>query len=229
MKLFFRAIGVTGVLFFWICAARADNRFAEIEQFLQEQDRLGAVTNALLVQRKGVQQFQHYGADFGAGTPGQLYSVSKSILAIGIVAAAEQSLLKLDDSICNWIDGSYNPDLCPVRVLDLLTMSSGLDWQESLSEVSLSSDATELMFGRGSLDTVSFVLSRKLTRVPGSVFNYSTGDITLLSAVLQKVTNGKVREFFQRNVFAKIGIAANLGGGSGGKCDRGSVALFDCP
>ncbi len=210
MKRFFRAVGVTAALFFSISVARADNLSAAIEQFLQEQDRLGAVTNALLVQRGGVQQFQYYGAEFGAGTPGQLYSVSKSILALGIVAAAEQSLLKLDDSICRWIEVPDNPDLCSVRLLDLLTMSSGLDWQESPSEISLSSDATELMYGRGSLDTLSFVSSRKVVQVPGSVFNYSSGDSTLLSAVLQKVTNGKVREFFQRAVFSKIGIMSPI-------------------
>ena len=210
MKLFFRAVGVTAALLLWISAARAESRSAEIEQFLQEQDRLGAVTNALLVQRKGVQQFQYYGRDFSAGTPGQLYSVSKSVLALGIVAAAEQSLLKLDDSICKWIEVSDDSDMCAVRVIDLLTMSSGLDWQESLSEISLSSDATELMYGRGSLDSLRFVLSRKLIQVPGSVFNYSSGDSTLLSAVLQRVTNGKVREFFQRTVFAKIGIAGPI-------------------
>jgi CubicO group peptidase (beta-lactamase class C family) len=208
VKQFLRAVCVKAVLFLCISAAFADSRSAEIQQFLLEQNRLGAVTNALLVQRGGVEQFQYYGADFAAGTPGQLYSVSKSVLALGIVAAAEQSLLSLDDSICKWIRISDNPDLCDIRVSHLLTMSSGLDWQESLSGISLSSDATELMYGCGSLDTVNFVLSRKLASVPGSVFNYSSGDSTLLSAVLQKVTNGNVREFFQKTVFSRIGITS---------------------
>lgn len=82
-----------------------------------------------------------------------------------------------------------------------------MNWDEILSDISLTSDATTMMHGSGSLDTLRFALSRKLVRAPGTVFNDSTGDSTVLSAILQKVTDGQIRNFFQRNIFAKIGLA----------------------
>jgi CubicO group peptidase (beta-lactamase class C family) len=223
MKSRFQTTVLMGCSVFCGAVALGDDRPAAIEPFLRVQDQMGAVTHAVLVQRDGSTVFEHYGPDFGPGTPGQLYSVSKSVLALGVVAAVERSLLQLGDSVCRWLDASVNPDVCGVRVIDLLTMSSGLEWAEGPSGVALDSDATELMFGAGATDTVRFVMTRRIAHKPGTVFNYSTGDSALLAAVLKKAVGGRIREFFQNSIFEKIGIrnpvweedrAGNLIGGA---------------
>jgi CubicO group peptidase (beta-lactamase class C family) len=84
-----------------------------------------------------------------------------------------------------------------ITVRDLLTMRSGLEWAEygaSAVQMTASPD-----WGR-------FVLERPLIHVPGTQFNYSTGDTQLLSAILHKLTGLSLLDYADLYLFGPLGI-----------------------
>ena len=67
---------------------------------------------------------------------------------------------------------------------DVLTMRSGLDWQEG-------DPIYRAMYQ--SPDWVKFVLDKPMALPPGSRFNYCSGCSHLLSAIAQRTTGMKTR------------------------------------
>jgi CubicO group peptidase (beta-lactamase class C family) len=80
---------------------------------------------------------------------------------------------------------------------DLLTMRSGLDWQEG-------DPAIRAMYM--SSDWVKVVLDEPMITAPGSKFNYCSGCSHVLSAVLQQATNMNPRDFADQYLFKPLGI-----------------------
>lgn len=80
---------------------------------------------------------------------------------------------------------------------DVLTMRSGLDWQEG--------DAVYNSMYR-SQDWIKFVLDKPVVVAPGSQFNYCSGCSHLLSAAIQQTTGMKTRDFAEQFLFKPLGI-----------------------
>lgn len=82
----------------------------------------------------------------------------------------------------------------------LLTMTSGLYWPEWT--------AWQLGFGNWlwAENEVNFVLEREMNSVPGKVFNYNTGGVHLLSAIVQKTSGRSTAAFARENLFDPLGM-----------------------
>ncbi len=80
---------------------------------------------------------------------------------------------------------------------DLLTMRTGLDWQER--------DATFRAIYQ-SRDWVQFMLDLPMREQPGQQFRYCSGCSHLLSAIIQQRTGMNTRDFAQQALFDPLGI-----------------------
>jgi CubicO group peptidase (beta-lactamase class C family) len=80
---------------------------------------------------------------------------------------------------------------------DLLTMRSGLDWQEGDTAYNA------LYLSR---DWVQFVLDEPMAQAPGSAFNYCSGCSHVLSAIIQQSTGQNPRDFAEQTLFEPLGI-----------------------
>lgn len=134
-------------------------------------------------------------------------SVSKSFTSACIGIAIKQGFIK---SIYEPIY-SYFPEYAKyfdsakqkITIRHLLTMTSGLDWDENTPYLDLKN--TEIQMD-GSDDPISFILSRKLTSTPGAVWNYSAASATLLGEILRKATSERLDKYAEKNLFAPLGI-----------------------
>ena len=86
-----------------------------------------------------------------------------------------------------------------MTVEHLLTMTSGLDCHPDQGEITLARM-------RESPDWVEFMLDLPMAAEPGSVFEYCSGGMHLLSGIITKATGMSALDFARRTLFAPLGI-----------------------
>jgi CubicO group peptidase (beta-lactamase class C family) len=92
-----------------------------------------------------------------------------------------------------------------ITVDDLLTMRSGIPWDETSTPFS-SPDNGIWQLNYNSSGGVQFVLDEPMEGEPGDYFHYNTGASHVLSGIVQEVTNMTMLEFAALNLFSPLGI-----------------------
>ncbi len=164
-----------------------------------ERDRLSL--DSLLILRNGYIISETYFKSYQADRLHIQYSVTKSFISTLIGIAVDRGILNIDSRVPDFFPDQVfkNPDerKASMTVEDLLTMRSGLEWQD-----------TDPVFNAmyQSSNWVKFMLDRPMLQSPGTFFNYCSGCTHLLSAILQKTTGMNARDFAEENLFRPLGI-----------------------
>jgi CubicO group peptidase (beta-lactamase class C family) len=90
-----------------------------------------------------------------------------------------------------------------MTVRHLMTMTSGIDWNENLPYADPKNTATAL---EASSDWVKFVMDRPMSDEPGKRYNYNSGATEILAQVFRKATGYDIEEYAAKNLFAPLGI-----------------------
>jgi CubicO group peptidase (beta-lactamase class C family) len=102
-----------------------------------------------------------------------------------------------------------------ITLRDLLTMTSGLAWDEI--GISYSDPTNSWRQYSSAPDTFRFVLAQPLAAKPGTVWNYNSGGVELLGLILQKLAGEDLGRFARDQLFAPLGISDTAwAAGSGG-------------
>jgi CubicO group peptidase (beta-lactamase class C family) len=161
--------------------------------------------HSLLVVRNGYLVSEIYVYPYSAGQVHFIASVTKSVIGalVGIaiqkgdIKDIQQPLFSLlpEQGVANLDDQKK-----AIKLEDLLTQTSGLDCHEN--------PAPGEAFMEASQNWVQFMLDQPVVARPGTNFNYCSGAVHLLSAVIQKATGMSAREFANQNLFAPLGIGS---------------------
>jgi len=134
-------------------------------------------------------------------------SISKSFTSACIGIAIKQGFIKsIDEPIYSYFTEYakyFDPAKRKITIRHLLTMTSGLKWDENTPY--LDPKNSEIQMDESD-DPVQFILSRKLTSVPGTTWNYSGASATLLGEILRKATGERLDQFARKYLFAPLGI-----------------------
>ena len=158
--------------------------------------------HSLLIIRNGYIVSETYFRSYNKGTRHPQYSCTKSFISTLLGIAIDKGYI---DGIELPVLGFF-PDLAvqnrderkeAITVADLLTMRSGLDWQESDA-------AYGEMYRSG--DWVKFMLDKPMVELPGLRFNYCSGCSHVLSAIIQQETGQNTRDFARKTLFEPLGI-----------------------
>jgi len=159
--------------------------------------------HSILIIRHGAIVAEGYAHPYQQDTVHELFSVTKSFVSalVGIaiengnVAGIDQRVLDLfpDRTFENSDERKQS-----MTVEHLLTMTTGLDWTEGPA-----------IYGQisRSPDWVEFVLDRPMVSEPGREFNYCSGCIHVLSAILQATAGETTLDFAQTHLFEPLGIS----------------------
>ena len=130
------------------------------------------------------------------------FSVAKSIVSVLIgVAVKENKIKDIDEPIGNYLEDFKEGDKGKITIKHLLTMSSGLNWDESYA--SPFSMTTEAYYGKD----LPYLMSRmEAVDSPGKYFKYLSGNTQLLAMVLQKVTGKTVSEYAHEKLWEPLGM-----------------------
>ena len=149
---------------------------------------------SLLVLHRGELVAEAYFHGAGPETPANLKSVTKSVTSALVgVALRDGRIRSLDDPLGAYLPevAAAHPDKAVITLRELLTMSSGLR--------SVGYDAIQ-----ESDDWVATILAQPFGHRPGATFDYDTGVLQLLSAVLRRATGLSLTELAQRELFGPL-------------------------
>lgn len=145
--------------------------------------------------------------EFGPTVKHGLFSISKSVTSLLIgIARGEGKFPDIDASAIDHLPATYadlrTPDITRVTIRDLLTMSAGLDWDETRPYSDPQNSEWQM---ERATDPYRFVLQR-LVYMPGLIFNYSSGTTELLGLMLANSVGQSIEEYARDKLFGPLGI-----------------------
>jgi CubicO group peptidase (beta-lactamase class C family) len=96
-----------------------------------------------------------------------------------------------------------SPEKERIQLLHAFTMSMGLEWVEATPNNEGNNDEERIHMAP---DPCRYVLGLAATAPAGQDFCYNTGALTLLSAIIRKVTGRTLDEFARATLFEPMGI-----------------------
>lgn len=151
-------------------------------------DKYGTVS-FLVIQNDSI-LYEEYRDGWTPETLSNIFSATKSIVGLLIGIAHDEGYIEsLDDQVSKYLPEFKEDDRDKITIRNLLTMSSGLNWDEAYT--ALFSKTTEAYYG----DNIrGLVMGLEAVEEPGKQFSYKSGDTQLLSFVLEAALAGKGRK-----------------------------------
>jgi len=156
---------------------------------------------AFLVIKNGEIIYEKYWEDYSENSLSNSFSVAKSIVGLLVgIAIDEGHIDSLDQSVGDFLPEFASEDMSKITLRDLLTMSSGTNWDEAYSN--LNSITTQAYYGD---NLRALVTNLQLVETPGVQFNYQSGNTEILAMVLNRATGKTLSEYASEKLWRKIG------------------------
>jgi CubicO group peptidase (beta-lactamase class C family) len=152
-------------------------------------------------------QFQGSYVTYGTNTLHFMASVTKSITSLLFGIAVDQKLIgDVNETMASYYQ-NYQSKLTGgkenITLRHLLTMTSGLAWDESSSYGNAANDVFQL-FQKS--DPIGSIISKDLISAPGTSFHYNSGNINILANII-KIKYGQNLKIFAKNfLYQPLGI-----------------------
>jgi len=150
-----------------------------------------------------------------------LASVSKSVTSVIFGAAVKEGYIESVDDLLVEILPEYayilTGEKAKITLKHLLTMSSGLHWDEWSNSFEDPANDVAALFREE--DPIAYILSKQLVRSPGEGFLYNSGGTNVLGAVLEKETGMSLLDFGNEVLFDPLNV-------EGGMWERIAGGLF---
>ncbi|MBX5483345.1 MAG: serine hydrolase [Myxococcaceae bacterium] len=198
----------------------------------KDEDRVGVRTDGVVIIQGGKKIYERYARGFTEKNRHLTWSVSKSFTNALVGIAVREGLLSVDDSICKHLAwAEEGAPYCRVTVRHLLEMGSGFAFKEVYeNESNQVSSVLAMLYGEGQRDAAKFVAHHAFRDEPGTTWMYSSGDTTLLMAVVQSALQPKYGEDFPwKLLFDPIGITSATWERDGAGTMIGSSYLYLTP
>lgn len=176
-----------------------------VDEYMASQRAAG-----LVIVQDGKIRLERYGLGFDAKGRWTSFSVAKSFTSTLVGAAIKDGYIKsLDDKVSQYIPDLKGSAYDDVSVAQLLTMSSGVRWNEDYedpkSDVASFNNAEP---EKGVDATVSYM--RKLPRAhpPGAVWHYNTGETNLIGVLVSSATKKPLAQYLEEKIWKPAGMEA---------------------
>lgn len=165
------------------------------EDFMDEMQ-----TVSFLVIRNDSVLYEEYRDGWTQETLSNIFSATKSIVGLLTGIALQEGYIgSLDDPVGKYLPEFAEGDKAGITVRNLLTMSSGLNWDEAYT--ALVSKTTEAYYGD---DIRGLVMNLEPVEEPGRRYSYKSGDTQLLSFVLEAAIPVTISEYAQEKLWKPI-------------------------
>ncbi len=169
-----------------------------------EENRVGG----LIVVHNNKVVLEEYADGFDENTLWTSYSVAKSISSMLVGVALKNGDIKsMDDKLEAYIPEFKGKDYGQVTVEQLLTMTSGIAWNEDY--VDANSDVAQMYqkpCDGEEAHILTYMKDLKSTNNPGEVWNYSTGETDLVGILVQKASGMSLGEYLSEFIWKPFGM-----------------------
>jgi CubicO group peptidase (beta-lactamase class C family) len=131
-------------------------------------------------------------------------SISKSIVSACIGIALKNGIIEsIDDPVKKYFPEIKDSLKGTITIRNLLTMTSGLEWNEIGSYGHLFNSETQMSLR---FNPVKYIFRKKLRSRPGTEWNYSGGSTQLLAEIIYRKSGLRIDEFADKYLFLPVGI-----------------------
>lgn len=174
------------------------NKHKISESYMKEIESLKTVS-FLIVQNKRL-IFEKYWENYNENSISNSFSVAKSIVGLLIGCALDEGLIKnLDQKVWEFIPEFKKESTRELSIWHLLTMSSGVNWDESYN--SLFSRTTKAYYGT---ELKKMIFELEGIESPGKVYRYLGINTQILALILESATGKSLSDFASEKLWGPI-------------------------
>lgn len=175
----------------------------DISLYMQNQRSAGIV-----ILHNGQVRFEQYGLEFTDTGRWTSFSVAKSFTSTLVGIAIKDGYIKsIDDMVSDYITDLKGSAYDDVSVAQLLTMTSGVKWNEDYedpnSDVAL---FNQHVASEGMDSTVSYMRMLERQAEPGSKWLYNTGETNLIGVLVSEATGKTLSQYLSEKVWIPFGM-----------------------
>jgi CubicO group peptidase (beta-lactamase class C family) len=160
---------------------------------------------ALVVVRNDSMLYEEYWEGYKDSTISGSFSVAKSIVSILTgIALQEGKIHSLDDKVYKYVPSFNKGEQRKVSIRDLLTMTSGTNWNESY--INPFSMTTRAYYGNDLAKTATAV---SVVDTPGTKWIYKSGDYEILSLVIESATGKTLSDYASEKIWKPLNAEQN--------------------
>ncbi|MBQ0131685.1 MAG: serine hydrolase [Comamonas sp.] len=168
----------------------------------------GQRSAALLVVHDGKLRLERYGLGFDGSGRWTSFSVAKSFTSTLVGAAVKDGFIhSLDDKVSVYISDLTDSAYEDVSVRQLLTMTSGVKWNEDYADPN--SDVAKFNNYQpqdGMEALVSYMRQLPREVPPGTRWHYSTGETNLIGTLVQQATQKPLATYLSEKIWVPAGM-----------------------
>ena len=163
---------------------------------------------AIVVLLDGKVVMEHYGLGFGPEGRWTSFSVAKSLTSTLVGAALQDGAIRsLDDPVTAYIADLRGSAYDDVTVRQLLTMTSGVRWNEDYADP----DSDVARFNNATPDpgvdaTVSYMRRLPREAPAGQHWVYKTGETNLIGVLVSEATGKPLAQYLSEKIWAPFGM-----------------------
>lgn len=175
----------------------------DIDAYLRDQRTAG-----LVIVQDGKLRLERYGLEFDAQGRWTSFSVAKSLTSTLVGAAIKDGFIaSIDDAVSDYIEGLRGSAYDDVSIQQLLTMTSGVQWNEDYQD--RNSDVARFVSHEpepGVDATVSYMRALPREAPAGSKWVYKTGETNLIGVLVSSATGKTLSDYLSEKLWAPFGM-----------------------
>ena len=162
----------------------------------------------LIIVQNGKVRLEKYALGYGAAGRWTSFSVAKSFTSTLVGAAVKDGYIKsLDDKVTVYIPGLRGSAYDDVSVRQLLTMTSGVKWNEDYTDPKSDVALFNLQKPVAGEDvTVSYMKTLSRDVPAGSKWLYSTGETNLIGVLVSSATGKTLSTYLSEKIWKPFGM-----------------------
>lgn len=163
-------------------------------------------TTGLIVVKDGKRLLEAYTLGHNENARWMSFSVGKSVTSLLIGAALQDGYIKsVDEPITDYLPRLKGGPYDGVSIANVLNMASGVAWDEDYTNPT--SDVS-IAGGLAGLPLLGHLAKLPQAAVPGTTFNYSTGETHLVGMLLRAAIGNNAATYLQHKIWQPFGMEA---------------------
>jgi len=162
---------------------------------------------SLIIWSQGDVIFEKYYNDYNKDSLHQIQSQTKSIISLLMGIAIDNGFIESEDElVSNYFPEYFRKDdsvKLTVTIRDLLTMSSGIEWEEMIPFDDPRNDNINMF---NSSNYLQYALSKPMATKPYSEFKYNSGSPMIVGGIIEKSSKMPLDKFAEKYLFNPLAI-----------------------
>lgn len=174
-----------------------------VDEYMADQRLAG-----LVVLQDGKIRLEEYRMDFDRDDRWTSFSVAKSLVSTLVGAAIKDGFIEsLDDPLTDYIPELAGSGYDGVTVEQLLTMTSGVKWNEDYEDKNSDVARFNTTKSKDGVDPVILYMKTLVNEAePGTRWQYNTGETNLIGVLVAKATGKSLSEYLSEKVWKPYGM-----------------------